>query len=886
MPHAISSRRLGAALFLTTALVAAAPSAHAQTGHTDIAPQRLVLPDDVVPVRYDISVTPDAKSLAFTGSVTISVDVRRPTRSIALNAADIDFKRVRLDGAATPPTIATDPAQQTATFTFPTEIAPGRHTVAIDYAGKIYQQASGLFALDYNTPKGKARALFTQFENSDARRFTPSFDEPGRKATFRLSVTVPADLMAVSNMPVSTSQPLPGGLKRVSFAETPKMSSYLLFFGLGDFERVSRKVDGVDIGVIVKRGDRAEATYALDAASQILPYYDTYFGKKYPLPKLDLIGGPGESQFFGAMENWGAIFYFEYDLLVDPRIATEDDRQRVYIVVAHEMAHQWFGDLVTMGWWDDLWLNEGFASWMENKVTDHFHPEWNVWLQELDSKQAAMATDAKDGTHPIITPIRDVLQASGAFDGITYDKGAAVIRMLEGYTGEDAWRAGVRRYIAAHAYSNAVTDDLWREIDAVSPNKITDIAHDFTLQPGVPLIESAQSECRGHVLNSTQTLAQGRFGLDAADKAPRAWRTPVRLASTDGVQVKSLMTRPGTVAAVSVIGCEPLIVNAGQTGYYRALYQGAAAAQVAEAYPRLKPDDQLGVLNDTGAESQAGYAPMSDYMALTARLPQGANPVVWTALAGQLTALNRLYDGLPGQARFRAYALSRLRPEQARLGWDARPGEPANTAGERTTVLAALGDMGDPAVVAEARRRFAALADGRRLDPAVRRAVLSITATNADAQTWETLHRLARTASSQLEKSDYYSLLGRARDPALAERALALALSGEPEPTAAPGIISSVSRLHPALALDFVTAHWEQVAPLLDSSARVSYVTRLAQGGNDAALSGTLDRFAATHIPATARQDVNKAKAQIAYHVNVRTQRLPEVDRWLATHAP
>ena len=563
MSHAMSCRRLGAALLLTTALVAAWPPARAQAVQTDTASQRLVLPDDVVPVGYDISVTPNAQSLAFTGAVTISVDVRRPTRTLELNAADIDFKRVRLDASATAPTIATDPVQQTATFTFPTELAPGRHTLAIDYAGRIYQQASGLFALDYDTSKGKARALFTQFENSDARRFVPSFDEPGRKATFRLSVTVPAELMAVSNMPVATSQLLPGGLKRVSFAQTPKMSSYLLFFGLGEFERVSRMVDGVDVGVIVKRGDRAQAAYALDAASQILPYYDTYFGVKYPLPKLDLIAGPGESQFFGAMENWGAIFYFEYDLLVDQRIATEDDRQRVYIVVAHEMAHQWFGDLVTMAWWDDLWLNEGFASWMENKVTDHFHPEWDVWLQELNSKQAAMSTDAKDGSHPIITPIRDVLQASGAFDGITYDKGAAVIRMLEGYTGEDAWRAGVRRYIAAHAYSNAVTDDLWREIDAVSPNKITGIAHDFTLQSGVPLIESAQSPCQGHVLNSTQTLTQGRFGLDAADKTPRAWRTPVRLASADGVQVKSLVTQPGIAAAVSVVGREPLIVNAG-----------------------------------------------------------------------------------------------------------------------------------------------------------------------------------------------------------------------------------------------------------------------------------------------------------------------------------
>jgi aminopeptidase N len=483
------------------------------------------LPKDVAPLAYAISVTPDAKALSFSGQVAIDIDVRRPTRTIEINAADLDFKRVRLDASDAAPAIGLDPTQQTATFTFAAPVAPGLHRLSIDYTGRIYQQASGLFALDYDTPRGKARALFTQFENSDARRFVPSFDEPGLKATFKLTTVVPADLMAVSNMPVASSTPLPGGLKRVSFATTPKMSSYLLFFGLGDFERVSRMVDGVDVGVVVKRGDTAQATYALDAASHILPYYDSYFGAKYPLPKLDLIAGPGESQFFGAMENWGAIFYFEYDVLVDPRFATEDDRQRVYIVVAHEMAHQWFGDLVTMQWWDDLWLNEGFASWMENKVTDHFHPEWKVWLQDLNSKQRAMATDAKAGAHPIITPIPDVLAAAGAFDDITYDKGAAVIRMLEGYTGEDAWRDGVRRYIAAHAYGNAITDDLWSAIDEGSPKKVTDIAHDFTLQAGVPLIESAQSDCQGHVLNSTLTLTQGRYGLDAEDPTPRARRS-------------------------------------------------------------------------------------------------------------------------------------------------------------------------------------------------------------------------------------------------------------------------------------------------------------------------------------------------------------------------
>ncbi|MGC1302094.1 MAG: M1 family metallopeptidase, partial [Caulobacteraceae bacterium] len=811
-PHRNTLVCVGSALVLagiSANSVLAAPTA-SHTPATGPTQARLTLPDAVTPEHYDIAVTPDAKALTFTGSTTIVVRAHKTVRSITLNAADIVFGRVRLDQRTGAPQISLDPVQQTARFTFAQPVAPGLHRLHIDYKGKIYQQASGLFALDYDTPHGKARALFTQFENSDARRFTPSFDEPGRKASFTLTAVTPADRMAISNMPIASTQALPGGLKRVRFAETPKMSSYLLFFGLGDFERVSRKVDGVDVGVVVKRGDLAQARFALDAASQILPYYDSYFGTRFPLPKLDLIGGPGSSQFFGAMENWGAIFYFERDLLIDPRLATEDDRQNVYIVVAHEMAHQWFGDLVTMAWWDDLWLNEGFASWMENKVTDHFHPEWKVWLQQLNSKQRAMQVDAKDGTHPVITPIDDVLQASGAFDDITYDKGASVIRMLESYTGEDAWRAGIRQYIAHHAYGAAVTDDLWREIDAVSPRKVAGIAHDFTLQAGVPMVRVDEAGCAGERVPGELKLAPDQyFGLPATPTA--RWRVPLKL-SGPGYDRALVLDAPQTVRA----NC-PAIVNAGQTSYARVLYQGPAAKALADLYPRLSPDDQLGVVNDASSEANAGYAPMADYLALSAKLPAGADPVVWSTLAGQFAGLDRLYDGLPGQAQFRAYALSRLRPELERLGWDVKPGDPVNTAGERQVLLAAMGRMGDPQVVAEAHRRFDALMRGEPLDPAIRRAVLSIVGFNADAATWERIHQLARKASTSLEKTELYTLLGRAQDPALAQRALDLSVSGETEPTTAPGIISAVSAAHPKLALDFADTHWAQVEPLLDS---------------------------------------------------------------------
>ena len=852
-----------------------------------------MLPTTVAPLHYDILVQPNAAALNFTGSVTIDIEVKAATRTLILNAADIGFDRVRLEGRPEAPQIALNPEQQTAAFTFATPLAPGLYKLRIDYHGKIYQQASGLFALDYDAAAkdGKTitrRALFTQFEASDARRFVPSFDEPADKATFTLSAVVPANQMALSNMPIASRTPVSGAgagsLERVTFGQTPKMSAYLLFFGLGDFERIHRLVDGV----VVKRGDTGQADYALDAAAHILPYYNSYFGVKYPLPKLDLIGGPGSSQFFGAMENWGAIFYFEQDLLIDPRLSTESDRQNVYIVVAHEMAHQWFGDLVTMAWWDDLWLNEGFASWMENKVTDHFHPEWRVWLQQLQSKQRAMQTDAKVGTHPIIQPIHDILQAAGAFDGITYDKGASVIRMLEAYTGEDAWRDGVRRYIAAHAYGNAVTDDLWREIDAVSPprRKITDIAHDFTLQAGVPMIETQDSpDCLGHILTHDQRLTQRRFGLDAQDKAERSWRVPVKLDALDGRYGRNAVVSAGQAVDLGgVIGCGPLVVNYGQTGYFRSLYPKASFGAIAQDYAKLQPDDQLGILNDTSSEALAGYVPMGDFLEIATRLPADANPVVEEALVNQLAGLDRLYDGLAGEARFRTFAIARLRPILARVGWESRPGEAPNTESLRSSVLETLGRLGDSSVIADAKTRFQALVGGATLQPTERQAVLSIVAVNADPAIWDQIHSLARHEKSDQEKRNLYDLLGDARDETLARRALALALSGEPAPTTAPGVISSVSRRHPTLALQFVDANWDRVSDLLDTSARGDYAPRLVDGSADPSLIAALERFGGAHLTASARGGFAKAEGAITYNAEIRTKRLPEVDRWLAAH--
>jgi aminopeptidase N len=865
-----------AALVLAFTLTAApALAAPAQPASAPAASKwaHVALPDDVAPLRYAVRIRTDAPKLTFSGQARVEVAVKRPTRRIEINAADIAFQRVALSGRAEAPRVVFDKAQQTADFVFSQPVAPGRYTLSFDYTGVIYQQASGLFALDYPTDTGQKRALFTQFENSDARRFIPGWDEPGVKTVYALTVEAPAGEMAVSNMPAAETKTLANGLQEVRFQDTPKMSAYLLFFGLGDFERVHRMVGKTDVGVIVRRGMTSQAQFALDAASEILPYYNDYFGTPYPLPKLDLVAGPGRSQFFAAMENWGAIYYFDYALLVDPQTTTESDKQNIYVDIAHEMAHQWFGDLVTMAWWDDLWLNEGFASWMENKATDHFHPEWKIWLKTKAGEQAAMRIDAKAGTHPVITPIKDVFAAADAFDGITYEKGHSVIHMLETYVGEDVFRAGVRNYIAHHAYGNTVTDDLWREVDAVSPRKITGIAHDFTLQAGAPLISAGQG-AKGGV-----RVTQSRFGVDEVSKAARTWRTPV-VAHAGATPWRGLVSAK---TPASLPGGAAVLLNAGQTGYFRSAYSQPLWTKLMGGFGALAPVDQLGLIYDSRALSEAGYAPLPDFLALTLKAQDGQDPVVVEALASQLSGLDDLYDGQAGQERFRAFARGRLTPAFTRYGWDAKPGEPDNAAVTRRTLLTTLAKLNDPAVLAEAKRRFEGLVkDPASLKGAARQAVLSITASHADAATWDQLRQMAKTSANVTDRTRLYRLLGASHDPALADKTLALALSGDVSPTDAPELISGVAAVFPDKAYDFVMANRAKVETLIEPTSRTTFFTDLASRSHDPAMLGKLKTLEAT-IPASSKGEVAKAGASIRYRIAA-VKRLPEADRWIAAH--
>jgi len=864
----------------STLAATAAPARSAITAAT-VTTQ---LPRGVVPTHYDLTFTPDADKLSFTGSVKINIDVAAPTRTITLQAADLTFAKVEIvgpggakGGAAK---VSVDAQAQTATFTFDKPVAKGAHVLAIDYSGKIYKQAAGLFALDYDTDQGKKRALYTQFENSDARRFIPSWDEPFFKATYDMRVTVPTGQMAVGNMPIAKSRDLGGGKTEITFATSPKMSTYLLFFGLGDFDRATAKVGDVEMGVITKKGDLAKADFALKSSGPILQWYNDYFGVPYPLPKLDHIAAPGQSQFFSAMENWGAIFYFEYALLEDPEISTQADRQNIYTTVAHEMAHQWFGDLVTMSWWDDLWLNEGFASWMEGRATERFHPEWNSQLEAVGGREYAMGLDSLATTHPVVQHVETVDQASQAFDGITYQKGEAVIRMLEAYVGPDAWRDGVRAYIKAHAHGSSTTDDLWVEVEKAAGKPITAIAHDFTLQPGVPLITVDAGAC---VAGKTPvTLTQGEFSRDKPTKTPLAWRVPVS-AQVAGSSTVSKTLVEGGKGSLSVDGCGPVVVNAGQAGYFRTLYTPTAFAGLSASFAKLPAIDQLGVISDAWALGLNGQQAVTDALDLAMATPADADPQVWGKVAGVLTTVDGMYDGAPAQqAAFRKLAIARLSPVFQQVGWAAKAGEPAPVANLRTTLIGALSTLGDPAVVAEAKRRYAAdKTDPTAVPGPLRKAILASVGRNADAAAWDALHEQAKAEKTPLIRDQLYTQLAAAQDPALAAKALDLALTSEPSETLSANMISTVAKLHPDLAFDFAVAHKDAVNGKVDAASRTKFIPALGKASADPAMIDKVRAYAAANLPAGSRGEAEKSAASVADRIKTRKAALPQITAWV-----
>jgi aminopeptidase N len=825
-------------------------------------------------------------AMTFKAQVEIDLQVDRPTPTFTLNAVDLKFGNVFLldkQGRAVATVTKTQvrAKDQTVVVHFNKKVDRGTYRLSMDYEGVIGTQASGLFALSYDTPEGRKKGLYTQFENSDARRLFPSWDEPNYKASFTLEVIVPTSDMAVSNMPIESKASVGNDRIKVRFVKTPRMSTYLLFFGSGDFERATTKLDQTELGVVTRRGSLEQANEALDASRLVLTEYNDYFDAPYPLPKLDNVAAPGRSQFFSAMENWGAILTFESVMLIDPKIANAHDRENVFSIAAHEIAHQWFGNLVTMQWWDDLWLNEGFASWMESRITAKLHPEWNSHLNSVFERDSAMTQDALRTTHPVVQRINTVDQVSQAFDGITYQKGQSVIHMLESYVGADAWREGVRTYMKQYAYGNTRTDDFWAHMDKASGQAVSAMAHDFTRQPGIPLIQVADPQCKDHSL--TLGLLQTEFSDDRPNKKPLRWRVPVKVQSV-GSQDKAHTVVDGGKGNIRLDSCTLPVVNAGQTGYFRTLYSASHFQQLAKQFGELSTVDQLGLLLDTWALGAAGMQTASNYLDLVHNTPFQAQPQVWGEVADQLSGTHRFFENdRVHQAAFDKFAVSKLSPVFGELGWEDRATDSHSTKLLRGKLISALSVLGDTNVITEARRRYAMQTTDPSAIPAeLRRSILNVVARHADAATWDKLHAEASAEKTPLIRDMLYGLLARTEDQSLAHRALNLALTDEVGETNSAAMVARVAALHPEMAFDFALVHMSVLNKKVDASSRSRYFPELASSSAQPALIDKVRAYANRHLAVEARRGADEAMAEISDRIAKRKRVLPSLIEWLA----
>jgi aminopeptidase N len=610
---------------------------------------------------------------------------------------------------------------------------------------------------------------------------------------------------------------------------------------------------------------------------------------KPPLPKLDLIAVPGG--FGGAMENWGGITFFESRLLFDPASNAASAKRGIFSILAHEMAHQWFGDLVTMGWWDNIWLNEGFASWMQEKAAEHFYPQWRSWLNGSGQKQSAMALDARRTSHPIQQPVADETEAMAAFDGITYNKGQALIRMLESYVGKPAFRDGIRRYMADHTYGNTTTADLWQALESAAGKPVAGIAATFTEQAGVPLVV-AETTCSGD--DQRMALRQEQFSIvpslpspasgAGAERAPRRWQIPVAVGPLHATRPpETVLLQDRTEITTGRCG-ETVKVNLGDIGYYRVEYGAESRAALTKSLALMAPEDRLNFLADSWALVQAGRAEPSSYLALIAGIGNDDERVVWGHVIGVLTSLDYLARGRPERPALQSYARAKLRPVFDRLGWDANGKTDEDAALLRASLIGTLGELGDSEILAEAKRRFAAfLQDPQSLPPALREPVTRLVGINADRASYDTLIALARKSTAMNERVRSYLAAASAHDAALARATLALTLSDELPSTIVGSVINTVasSGEQPDLAWEFVQQNFEALAGKQGPSFRDYFVANFMTNFSDLDHAAAIARFAPAQATPGGRVIAARAQETIAIAAELKARALPAVDAWI-----
>ena len=778
-----------------------------------LEPTSYKLPETVRPERYEMRLTPDLNAFTFAGEETVAVTVREPVNEIVLNAVELTIHTAAIissEGETLPGIATLDEPNERAVLRFPKRLKPGPWKLYLTFSGILNDKLHGFYRSTYQDPSGRDRILAcTQFESTDARRAFPCWDEPALKAVFQTTLVIDQGLTAISNTQVVRETALPGtGKKELVFADTIKMSTYLVAFIVGELEGTEPVfVDGKPLRVWAVPGKAQLARFAQVIGAASLSYFSSYYGREYPGDKLDLIAIPDFAS--GAMENLGAITFRETALLVDEDTAARSELERVADVVAHENAHMWFGDLVTMRWWNGLWLNEAFATFMEMLAVDQWKPEWQRWTSFAVSRAAALLVDGLKSTRAIEYPVRLPEEAAGMFDVLTYEKGAAILRMLEQYLGPEAFRQGISLYLKKHEYDNAETTDLWDAIEGSSGQPVRRLMDSWVFQPGYPLI-SVRAE------GSDIVLSQQIFRY-LSDTAEGRWQIPIflRMKTSQGVHTQTDLLTGDELRITLPAQPEWVVVNAGGHGFYRARYVPDLLNRLmADLQANLSAVERFNLVNDTWAAVLAGITPLTAYLELLDHFRDENDRNVWTTILGTLHYLERMLDA-PERPSLEALVRNLLRPATERLGWDPVAGEHELVSQLRGELLGALGTLGeDTATQAEATIRYRQYkANPAAVDRNVVPALVSIVAHTGGRAEFEELRTHYQTAKTPQEESRYLFALAAFRVPELLEQTLAMTLNGEVRTQNAPYLMRSlllnVEGRERAWA--FMKAHWDEM---------------------------------------------------------------------------
>jgi puromycin-sensitive aminopeptidase len=772
------------------------------------------LPTNVTPERYELKLTPDLTTWTFSGDERISIHVHEPVRKIILNAAELELHAVSLktaDGKVREGHVNLDAENEQATLSFAEPVPVGRADLQIQFSGILNDKLHGFYRSTYKGADGQDKPLAsTQFESTDARRAFPCWDEPAFKAVYQVTLVVDEKLTAISNARVVRENALPGNKKAVVFADSMKMSTYLVAFIVGEFEATAPVMVGnAPLRVCAVPGKKHLATFAVDIGKASLEHFSAYYGIAYPGDKLDLIAIPDFAS--GAMENLGAITFRETALLVDADRATRTELERVADVVSHENAHMWFGDLVTMKWWNGLWLNEAFATFMEMLAVDAWKPEWRRWDSFTVSRAAAMQVDGLKSTRPIEFPVERPEEAAGMFDILTYEKGASVLRMLEQYLGAEAFRDGIRLYLRRHAYANAETTDLWDALEESTKEPVRALMDTWIFQAGYPLI-SVEKGPRGLRLNQQMF----RYLQNGSDQE-RKWHVPIflRAGTKTGVIEKTILLADGEQTVELGDTVEWAVVNAGGHGFYRVRYGADLFDSLKHGLQvRLSAVERFGLVNDTWASTLAGLTSLIDYLSLIDLLSDENDVNVWTTVIGSGHHLERILDD-PQCTTLAKRLRTLLGPAVARFGWTPRRGESDLESQLRGDLINALGTLGDDKGCQERARELFALYEKspdiveRNLIPAL----IAIVAHTGTAADYDKFYGRFKNAQTPQEETRFLFALANFRLPELIDRTLDLTINGEVRTQNSPYLMRGILLNKPARvkAWVFMKAHWEEM---------------------------------------------------------------------------